>query len=71
MKDRIKISLRVKRPNDFLKRLVEENINLYQIEQKENQLICVISRDDYDKIHKIKNIHDCRIIEFYGKSNRS
>ena len=67
MTNRIKIRLLVKRPNDFLKKLIEERINIYDIKQRDKELVLTIDTSNLKKIINSKTIKEYEILNYYGK----
>ena len=58
----IKIKIIGPRFNRFLKRLNDNNINVYKI----NNNIITVNENDLDKINNLKTIYDIEIIEYVG-----
>ena len=58
----IKIKIIGPRFNRFLKRLNDNNINVYKI----NNNIITVNENDLDKINNLKTIYDIEIIEYAG-----
>ena len=58
----IKIKIIGPRFNRFLKRLNDNNINVYKI----NNNIITVNENDLDKINNLKTIYDIEIIEYSG-----
>lgn len=66
----IKIKVTGKNVNNFIKRLIKNNINIIKIfpcSYKEIDII--IDYNDYDNIIKYKSIYDIKIIRYYGLLN--
>lgn len=64
----IKIKINGRNVNNFLSRLIKNNINVYKvipISHKEMELI--IDYNDLNKIMKLKSIYDVKITKYYGK----
>ena len=64
----IKIKITGRNINNFLKRIIRNNINIIKvipISYKEMDLI--IDYKDLDKIEKLKTIYNIKIIRYYGK----
>ena len=64
----IKIKITGRNINNFLKRIIRNNINIIKvipISYKEMDLI--IDYNDLDKIEKLKTIYNIKIIRYYGK----
>lgn len=64
----IKIKITGRNINNFLKRIIKNNINIIKvipISYKEMDLI--IDYKDLDKIEKLKTIYNIKIIRYYGK----
>jgi len=68
MIDRIKIRIKVKNANYFIKDLVYRKIKLYGIEQNKEYIELVIDKEDYEKLEEMKTIKKLEIINDYGKS---
>lgn len=66
MIDRIRIIIKVRHPNDFLKKILSNNINLYDISVRKKELIVIIDRNDLEKIEEIKSLKKIQIIGYYG-----
>lgn len=67
MHSKIKIKIEVKRPNELLKKLMDQKINLYEVTQNEKNLVIVIDSSVLETITKSKMIKSYKIIEDYGK----
>ena len=64
----IKIKVTGRNINNFLKRLINNNINIEKvipISHKEIDLI--INYQDLDKVLKLKTIYNIKIVRYYGK----
>ena len=68
MNNQIKLKVTGKNPNNYLKELIRENINLYNITINNNYLEIIINQKDYDKVIKIKTSYKIEIIDYYGYS---
>lgn len=68
MIDRIKVKGETNHPKYFIKDLVNQKIELFSIEQKENSVELIINQEDYKKLLKMKTIRNLKVINTYGKS---
>ena len=68
MNNQIKLKVTGKNPNNYLKELIRENINLYNITINNNFLEIIINQKDYEKVIKIKTSYKIEIIDYYGYS---
>ena len=68
MNNKIKLKVTGKNPNTYLKELIRENINLYNIKINNHFLEIIIDQKDYEKVIKIKTIYKIEIIDYYGYS---
>lgn len=68
MNNQIKLKITGKNPNNYLKELIRENINLYNIVINNNYLEIIINKKDYEKVIKIKTSYKIEIIDYYGYS---
>ena len=67
MTSKIKINVKGKNIERFIKRLKTNNIDLLKIEYiKYNEINIIIYKKDYEKILDIKSIYDVNITNFYG-----
>lgn len=67
MTSKIKINVKGKNIERFIKRLKTNNIDLLKIEYiKYNEVNIIIYKKDYEKILDIKSIYDVNITNFYG-----
>ena len=63
-KDRIKII--GKNPRFFLKKLILNKIDLYDIREKDNNIYLTVSESDYKKILKLKTSYKVKIVNNFG-----
>ncbi len=64
---KIKLSIKGKKIERFIKKLTLEKINIYGAKRVDkNQIDIVIARKDYDKVLKLKTIYDFEILDGYG-----
>ena len=68
MNNHIKVIISGKNPNYFLKELIKNKINIYDIEKNKNKLIIVINSKDLELLKKIKTTYKISIINYYGIS---
>lgn len=63
----LKINIKGKRIESFIKRLIDANIDLINIEYiSYNEINVLIYRKDYNKLKKIKTIYKIKIVKKYG-----
>lgn len=66
----IKIRVSGKNINNFIKKLVKNNINIAKvIPRNYKEVDLIINYNDLEKIEKYKTIYDVKIIRYYGKLN--
>lgn len=64
----IKIKITGRNINNFLKRIIRNNINIIKvIPISYNEMDLIIDYKDLDKIEKLKTIYNIKIIRYYGK----
>ena len=68
MNNQIKLKVTGKNPNNYLKELIREKINLYNITINNNYLKIIINQKDYKKVIKIKTSYKIEIVDYYGYS---
>ena len=68
MNNRVKIRLKVRNQNYFLKDLLQRKIELLWITQTKEYLEIIVKEEDYEKIQKMKTIESLKIIDYYGIS---
>ena len=68
MNNQMKLKVTGKNPKNYLKELIRENINLYNITINNNYLEIIINQKDYEKVIKIKTSYKIEIIDYYGYS---
>lgn len=66
MNSQVKIKITGKNPSTFLKEMIKEKINIYQLIKEDNSIIIKISYEDYLKLREKKTIYHIEIIEYYG-----
>ena len=66
MNNRVKIKIEGKNTDYFLKQLIRNNTNIYDIEKYDNKLLLVVDYDIYEKIKEIKTTYKISIINYYG-----
>ena len=63
----IKLRIKGKNIERFLKRLVAQKIELYKINYLHyNEVDIIVNRSDYEKIKEIKTIYDINVVDSYG-----
>lgn len=55
-----------KNPKNFIRSLIKNKINLYQIKKRDNAYEIVVSEVDYQKIRKIKTIYKITLLSIKG-----
>lgn len=66
MRDRIALYLEVRHPQQLLKKLIQQKINLYSIEIGDSFLEVIIPYRDYELLKKMKTIQKIKIVNYYG-----
>lgn len=66
MIDKVKIKITGKNPSTFIKKLMIQNIDIYELEQNDDSLKVKIKYSDYKEIIKTKSIYKIEIINYYG-----
>lgn len=66
MNSQVKIKITGKNPSTFLKEIIKEKINIYQIIKQDTSIIIKIDYDDYLKLMEKKTIYHIEIINYYG-----
>lgn len=64
--NKFKILIQGKNPEYFLKKLINLNVNLYEVTINKNKLIILVDEVDYKKISKIKTSYDIQVLNLYG-----
>ena len=64
--DKYTISIKGKNPDYFLKKIIQKNVNIYNISKKHNELILVLDVDGYKKIKQIKTSYVIEILNVSG-----
>lgn len=66
-KSKIKLNIKGKKIERFLKKLIVNQINLYDVKKiNRDEVNIVISKQDYLKVYKLKSIYELNIIDGYG-----
>lgn len=64
----IKINVQGKNINNFMRKLIRNNINIYKfIPISHNEINIIINYKDLEKIEKLKTVYNITIIKYYGK----
>ena len=67
MTSKIKLNVKGKNIERFIKRLKSKNINLLKIEYiKYNEINIIIYKKDYEKLLELKTIYDVNMVDIYG-----
>ena len=67
MTSKIKLNVKGKNIERFIKRLKSNNINLLKIEYiKYNEINIIIYKKDYEKLLELKTIYDVNMVDIYG-----
>ena len=66
MKNRLKLNIKGKNINLFIKRLYDNHINIYKIENDDMEANIIIDQRDYEKLIKLKTIYEVTQIDIYG-----
>lgn len=66
MNNQVKIRITGKNPKSFLKVIISEKINIYEIIKEEKSIIIRINYDDYQKLKEKKTTYQIEIVEYYG-----
>lgn len=66
MNNRERIKITCRNPKKFLKELINNKINLYDININKKNIEIIIDEEDLSKIDKIKYLHKIKIIKYYG-----
>lgn len=66
MNNKIRLLIRGKNPNYFLKEIIHRRINLYDVSQKRKELEVTIDYRDYKAIKQMKTSYKIKIIKRYG-----
>ena len=64
--NRYKLCIKGKNPDYFLNKVIERNINIYDIEKKYNELYLVVDVLGYKNIKKIRTSYEIKVIEVLG-----
>lgn len=64
----IKINIKGKNINNFIKRVIKSKINIFKIENiSYREANIIIDYNDLDKLKRLKSIYDIKIVKYYGK----
>ena len=67
MTSKVKLNVKGKNTERFIKRLKSNDIDILKIEYiKYNEINIIIYKKDYEKILNIKTIYDVNIVDIYG-----
>ena len=66
MNDYLKVKITIYSEENFIKYATTNNINMYQIKKDKNNIICIIKKDD---INKIRKFYHTEILKYYTKKN--
>lgn len=64
--DKYIISIKGKNPDYFLKKIIQKNVNIYNIGKKHNELILILDVDGYKKIKQIKTSYVIEVLDVSG-----
>ncbi|MBE6157247.1 MAG: hypothetical protein E7160_00410 [Firmicutes bacterium] len=67
MINKYKLLITGKNINYFLQKIINNNIQIYDLEQKDKKLIIIVNEEDYQKIRKIKTSYKIKILNRYGQ----
>lgn len=65
--DKYKVLISGKNPDYFLKKVISNKINIYDICKNYNELIIVVDKDGFKKLNKLKTSYKLELICIYGK----
>ena len=68
MIDQLKIKISGRNPDYFIKKIIQKNINIYDLEKRSKEIILVVNSEDYQKIKDIKTTYKIEIIDRIGVS---
>ena len=68
MIDQLKIKISGRNPDYFIKKIIQKNINIYDLEKRSKEIILVVNSGDYQKIKDIKTTYKIEIIDRIGVS---
>lgn len=69
LQDKVKINVKGRNIERFLKRLITIKVELYEIEQlKYNEVNIIVKKTDYEKIEEVKTIYELSVTNIYGLS---
>ena len=66
MINQLKIKITGKNSSLFLKEIIKNKINIYDLEKNEKEILVTINNQDYDKLRKLKTSCTIKIIKRYG-----
>lgn len=64
--NKYKLCVSGKNPDYFLRKVIDKNINIYEIEKSTKKLYIVIDVEGYKKIKKIKTSYDIEVVDVSG-----
>ena len=68
MNNKVKVKIEGKNPNYYLKELIKNKINIYNLEIEDKIIKIIIDYNDYKKIKKTKTTYKLLVINYYGIS---
>ena len=64
--NKYKLCIKGKNPDYFFKKIIEKNINIYDVNKKNKELFIVVDSEGYKKICKIKTSYEINVISVTG-----
>ena len=64
--NRYKLCIKGKNPDYFLKKIIDKNINIYDVSKNSRELFIEVDSDGYDKICNIKTSYKISVVEVRG-----
>ena len=64
--NRYKLCIKGKNPDYFLNKIIDKNINIYDVSKSSRELFIEVDSDGYDKICKIKTSYKINVVEVSG-----
>ena len=64
--DNYQLFVKGKNPDYFLRKIIDKNINIYNIVKKTNELYIVVDKEGYSKIKKIKTSYEIVVVGVSG-----
>lgn len=64
--NKYKLCIKGKNPDYFLKKIIDKNINIYDVSKNSRELFIVVDSDGYDKICHIKTSYEISVVEVRG-----